>query len=96
MPAPFAHQPLINHRDETDLAVVFSLFERATNARYARRERLLRLDGLSGQQALELFIAAYVADPQRSESILRAMSNQQIEDALLLLHWNRARSTPRR
>ena len=46
-----------------------------------RRDRPPRLDGLSGQQALELFIAAYLSGSARSELILRAMSDQQIEEA---------------
>ena len=50
-----------------------------------------RLHGLSGLEALELFIAAYVTDSGRSYAILKAMSDEQIEEAF----QSSARSMPR-
>ena len=72
--------------------MVFSLLKRAAKTPEVRHRRRSRLGGLSGREALELFIAAYVTDPQRSELILRAMSDEQIEEALSFFHEKRTRS----
>jgi hypothetical protein len=56
-----------------------------------RNDGSARLDGQSGPEALELFIAAYVTNSGRSYAILRAMSDEQIEEAF----QSSARSMPR-
>ena len=65
--------------------VVLSLPGGATRTLDERRRRPFWLDGLSDREALELFIAAYVSDPERSALILRAMSDKKIEEALSFL-----------
>jgi hypothetical protein len=61
-------------------ARVFSLLDHAA----AKRE-LDRLAGLSGRQALELYIVAYISDPERSQRVLRSMTDEQIAEAQSLL-----------
>ena len=61
-------------------------------ARTAGRAGLHQFVGLSGREAFERFIAAYVADPEQSEPILRAMTDEQLEEALSLIEAGRARS----
>lgn len=72
------------------VAAVISLD--AARMRAAGRTGLRRLGGLSGREALERFIAAYVATPEQSGPILRAMTDDQLEEALSLIEAGRARS----
>jgi hypothetical protein len=46
------------------------------------RRRRPRLQGLSGRQALERYIAAYLSDPAASDAILKAMTDQQLDEAV--------------
>jgi hypothetical protein len=69
------------------------LLASAAKTRDVRRRRPARLDDLSGRKAIERFIAAYVSDRERSELLLRAMSDEQIEEALSFLDEKRSRRT---
>jgi hypothetical protein len=74
--------------------MVLPVPERITTLAEIKRRRP-RLQGLSGRQALERYVAAYLADPAASDAILKAMTDRQLDEALSWLRRNQPARAPR-
>jgi hypothetical protein len=79
-------------KDPARPAQVFSLLEYAVAKAGRGRPATPALGGLSGRQALELYIAAYITDQERARLILRCMTDEQVAEALSVLESQRTAS----